>query len=79
VAKIAKLKLIPAGKKLSEVTATVNTLSVLVVGLIASIEELSPGTKRQMAMALRHIASAFSLTPEQTAAYKEAVRILTEE
>jgi hypothetical protein len=74
-----KLRLVPSGNKLSEVAATVNTLFVLVCGVIASIEEFNPGTKRQMAMTLQHFVSAFRLTPEQTAAYKEASRILTEE
>ncbi len=79
MAKIEKLKLIPAGKRLSEVSATVNALSVLVCGLIASMEELSPGMKRQMTMILQHLTATVSLTAEQTAAYKEAIRILTEE
>ena len=81
MAKIVKLRLIPPGKKLSEVSAAVNTLTVLVSGLLASVETSSPGTKRQMAMVLRHIASAVSRTApaEHTAAYKEAIRILTEE
>jgi hypothetical protein len=79
MAKITKLKLVPPGKRLSEVAAAVNTLNVLLLALIASVETQRPGTKHQMAMMLRRITSTFTFTSEQTAAYQEAIRILTQE